>query len=138
MVAAKTPDNRDRDERIMQLFIAAGGYGQIAKAVGVDEDTVHEVVCEKLAATDKRRHVLTEYRYAINLERTEALLKAHLPAAMRGDHRSGELCRRILERQMSFDAPVTLEGDAVDEISARRAARRAGTASGASRTKRPG
>lgn len=129
----------DTNHRILQLFLAGASYHQIAQAVEATVDSVHDTVCTELAATDGRRKVLTEFRYAINLERTEALLKAHWTSALRGDIKSGELCRRILERQLMYahNAPATMEGDAVDEIAARRAARRASTTSRASRTKRP-
>lgn len=128
----------DRDQRIMGLFLAGASYHQIAQAVEADAATVHKVVSGQLENTDNRRKMLTDHRYAINLERTEALLKAHWAPALRGDPRSAELCRRILERQLlqAHNAPHVMEGDAVDEIAARRAARRSSPAARSSRAKR--
>jgi hypothetical protein len=131
-------DKAERDNRIWQLFIAGAPNQQIATAVDCTVEVVEAVIAEQLLAGQHRRRVLTEHRYAVNLERTEALLKAHWGAALRGDHRSAEICNRILERQLAqaHNAPATMEGDAVDEITSRRAARRASTATGTSRARR--
>ena len=130
----------DVSQRVLNLFLAGATYPQIAAAVDVDAEKVAALVAEAFAASDStaRRSTLLENARAIHLERTEALFKAHWASALRGDHRSAEIVARILERQArSFGAePQVAEGDSVDEIAARRAARRAGSPS-ASRTKRP-
>jgi hypothetical protein len=132
----------DVPQRVLQLFLAGATYPQIAAAVDVDAEKVPDLVAEAFTASDStaRRSTLLENARAIHLERTEALFKAHWASALRGDHRSAEIVARILERQarsFGVEAQAT-EGDSVDEISARRAARRAGTTSGSSRAKRQG
>jgi hypothetical protein len=130
----------DVSQRVLNLFLAGATYPQIAAAVDIGVEKVADLVTEAFAdhASAARRSTLLENDRAIHLERTEALLKAHWASALRGDHRSAEIVARILERQArSFGAvPQVAEGDSVDEIAARRAARRAGSP-GASRTKRP-
>lgn len=126
------------EQKVAGLFLAGATFKQIAQAVGVDEDEIEGIVRAELSGSAGRRAILTEEAAAIHQERTEALFRAHWAPAIRGDHRSAEICRRILDRQareLSSEQPV-MEGDAVDEISARRAARRAGTATGSSRPKR--
>ncbi len=127
-------------QRVLQLFLAGATFPQIASAVDVDEKKVTDIVAAAIEDSSSRRALLMQNARAIHQERTEALFKAHWAPALRGDHRSAEICRRILERQAQLlgVAAQVMEGDSVDEIAARRAARRAGTTSGSSRAKRPG
>lgn len=137
MVARKA--DAETANRVLQLFLAGATYRQIAAAVGLDEAKVHQIVVAELAGAGDRRNVLNNNANEVNLERTEALFRAHWGPALSGDHKSAELCRRILERQaMAADHTVRVEGDSVDEIAQRRAARRAGTTSRSPRTKRSG
>ena len=119
-------------EKVLNLFLAGATYPQIAQATGLDLDKVHSAVVDALAAQQDRRNALQENYVAVHRERTEALFRAHWGPALRGDHKSAEICNRILERQLRIvaDLPQAIESDAVDEIAARRAARR--------RTKMPG
>lgn len=132
-------NDTERDTRIFGLFLAGATFHQIATAVECSIDTVDAVVVSYLS-TDRRRDLLTNHGHAVNIERAEALLKAHWGQAMRGDHRSAEICRRILadkSKELSLAGHrLIVEGDAVDEIAARRTARRASTAKGAARAKR--
>ena len=126
----------DADARVLQLFLGGVPYPAIAQALGLDEGAVHVAVIAQLKGSAERREVLDRNQHAVAQERTEALFRSHWGAALRGDHKSAELCRRILERQSSAGSPVRIEGDAVDEIAARRASRRASTTSRAARAKR--
>lgn len=124
---ARKPAVPEPDGRVLQLFLAGATYDKIAGAVGLTVDAVREIVLRDLDAGSARRAVLTNKAVEVNQERTEALFRAHWGPALSGDHRSAELCRRILERQaMAAEGGARSEGDAVDEIAARRAARRAG------------
>lgn len=127
----------ESDGRVLQLFLAGATYKQIAAAVSMTEVEVHETVVRDLAGTGERRTVLNQRAAEVNQERTEALFRAHWGPALSGDHRSAELCRRILERQRDDMGSAKVEGDAVDEIAARRAARRAGGTTRAARARRP-
>lgn len=118
----------EQSERALQLFLAGATYPQIASALTVDAAAIHDTVCAALAGSADRRVLLSDNAPAVNQERTEALFRAHWGAALSGDHKSAELCRRILERQaMSMNDTAKPEGDSVDEIAARRSARRAGS-----------
>lgn len=128
----------DRNQRVLQLFLAGANYAQIAAAVEVDTAKVHELVCSELENSEDRRNVLADEARAIYQERAEALFRAHWAPALRGDHKSAEICRKILEQQSRVFALhdyAEAKGDVVDEIAARRAARRAGTSAYPSRTK---
>lgn len=119
----------DKGHKALQLFFAGVTYSQIAESVGVPLAEVHDLVITELGATVQRRKALIEEAPAVHQERTEALFRAHWGAALRGDHKSAEICRRILDRQgaqLFYGEAPTMEGDAVDEIATRRAARRAG------------
>ena len=116
----------DLADQALKLFLAGATYAQIAQAVECDVDAVGEAVLAGLAGSAGRREVLDRNARAVAQERTEALFRAHWPSALRGDHRSAELCRRILEKQLEKAGEAgEVVGDAVDEIAARRASRRA-------------
>lgn len=134
----KQQPDAELDARVLQLVIAGATYRQIASAVGMSEDAVHEATVRAFARSNERRALLTARAAEVNQERTEALLKAHWGPALSGDHRSAELCRRILERQAESAGSAQVEGDSVDEIAARRAARRAGVTPRTSRARRQG
>jgi len=128
----------DRNQRVLQLFLAGANYSQIAASVDMDAASVHDVVCAELAGSEDRRNVLADEARAIYQERAEALFRAHWAPALRGDHKSAEICRKILEQQSKVFALhdyAEAKGDVVDEIAARRAARRAGASAYSSRTK---
>lgn len=121
-------------QRALQLFLAGATYPQIAAAVELELQKVHEIVCDELKQSGDRRGVLMDNFKAVFQERAEALFKAHWAPALRGDHKSAEICRKVLDQQARlFSNPafrsIDLKGDVVDEIAARRAARRtSGTA----------
>lgn len=131
-------ETAERDQRILQLFLAGATYKQITAAVDVDSAEVHEIVCRELEESGQRRTVLSDEARAVYQERTEALFKAHWAPALRGDHKSAEICRKILEQHARFFAnqeQYESRGNVVDEISARRAARRSGVSAYSSRAK---
>lgn len=121
----------DTGHKALQLFLAGVTYAQIAETLNVPLAQVDELVAAEFAVTQQRRKALIEEASAVHQERTEALFRAHWGPALRGDHKSAEICRRILDRQgaqLFYGEAPTMEGDAVDEIATRRAARRAGRA----------
>jgi len=99
-----------RNQQILQLFVAGTTYQQIAKAVGLrSPGTVHDIVQKELAGEAKRREVLTDEAFALYQERTERLFRAHWGKALDGDHKSAEVCRKILAQQArmyGIDEPV--------------------------------
>lgn len=128
----------ERDQRILQLFLAGATYKQIGAAVELEPAQVHDAVCRELEDSGARRTVLAGEAKAIYQERTEALFKAHWAPALRGDHKSAEICRKILEQHARLFADhqsLDSRGNVVDEISARRAARRGGASAYSSRAK---
>lgn len=127
-----TDDERaERDQKVLQLFLAGATYRQIAAAVGLGStQSVHEIVRRELSDAGRRRSVLLEEAKAIYQERSEALFKAHWGPALRGDHKSAEICRRLLDRQAAMlspdtDAPAAPndEEESADELSKLRARR---------------
>jgi hypothetical protein len=138
-------EREQRDERVLQLFLAGLTYREIGAATGFRSVSgVHRVVQRELAAGARRREVLSDEPFVLWQERTEALLHAHWDRATRADDpdlRSAELCRKLLGQQArvyrvgvdvvdSLPAPtVSLSADdeddedGVDELSRLRAAR---------------
>lgn len=92
----KAAERAQRDQRILQLWIAGGTYPRIAKMVGLTAQRVEQIVKAALAAGASRRALLSEEALAVHQERTERLFGAHWQLALKGDHRSAELCRRML------------------------------------------
>lgn len=96
----KAEQRAERDRQVLQLFVAGATYRQIAAAVGLrSPQSVDHIVKREMAAAAQRRALLNDEALAIYQERTEALFKAHWAPALKGDHRSAELCRRLLAQQ---------------------------------------
>lgn len=94
----KAAERRDRDQLILRLWIAGGSYPRIATAVGLTAARVEQIVKTALAEGASRRALLAEEALAVHQERSERLFNAHWTRALNGDHRSAELCRRMLDQ----------------------------------------
>lgn len=89
-----------RDARILDLFLGGATYRQIAGEVGLrSPQSVHNIVTRELKKGAERRGVLTDQAIDVYVERTEALLRANMPAALRGDYKAAVICDRMLARQ---------------------------------------
>ncbi len=129
-------DRERRDGRALELFLAGLTYREIGAAVGLRSVSgVHRVVAKQLAAGAQRRELLTGEPFALWQERTEALFQAHWDRALEGDHRSAELCRKVLAQQarvhglsddvrVAAPTPGSPEDGPTDELSRLREARR--------------
>lgn len=91
-------ERADRDQLILRLWIAGGSYPRIAKVVGLTPRRVEQIVKAALAAGASRRALLADEALAVHQERSERLFEAHWALALKGDHRSAELCRRMLDQ----------------------------------------
>lgn len=122
-------ERAERDQKVLQLFLAGATYRQIGAAVGLaSTQSVHEIVRRELSDAGRRRSVLLEEAKSIYQERSEALFKAHWSPALRGDHKSAEICRRLLDQQLRLIAPQSVkptdeEEDQPDELAKLRARR---------------
>lgn len=95
----KAAEREARDADVLRLFVAGATYRQIAAAVGLRSvSRVQGIVQHELAASAQRRATLTDEAFAIYQERQERLFQAHWGPALKGDHRSAEICRRILDQ----------------------------------------
>ena len=94
----KAAERVERDQKVLRLWIAGGSYPRIAEAVGLSARQVERIVKAALAAGASRRALLTEEALAVHQERHERLFEAHWHRALNGDHRSAELCRRLLDQ----------------------------------------
>ena len=104
-----------RDARVFAMFAEGASYREIGAAVGLRSVSgVHRIVQRELAAGARRRDVLTDDAFALWQERQETLLRAHWDRATAAtpDHRSAELCRKLLANQ----ARVYRLGEAVQEL----------------------
>lgn len=106
----RAADRESRDARVLQLFVGGATYRHILAQLRLDQDKpegwalksvsqIHKIVERELASSAQRRTLLTDEAYALHQERTERLFAAHWPKALQGDHRSAEICRRILAQQ---------------------------------------
>lgn len=101
----KAAERAERDQKILRLWIAGASYPRIAQSVHISARQAERIVRAALAEGASRRALLSEEalavhqeRLAVHLERHEQLLNAHLEPALAGDHRSAEICRRLLDQ----------------------------------------
>lgn len=87
-----------REQEILRLWIAGASYARIGQAIGLSSRHVDRIVKKALAAGAQRRALLAEEALALHQERHERLFEAHWVLALKGDHRSAELCRRLLDQ----------------------------------------
>lgn len=86
---------------MVQLFLGGASYRSIAAAVGLrSPQSVGNIVQRALGSSSQRRELLTDEAFAVWQERSERLLRAHWGAALEGNHRSAELCRKILAQHV--------------------------------------
>lgn len=89
------------DSRLLEMFIAGATYRHIADRLGMEEAAVDIAVRQEMAKAAQRRDLLDDEAPAVRVERLESLFRAHYPAALRGDHRSADICQKILAIQQS-------------------------------------
>jgi len=94
----KAADRATRDQDVLRLWIAGASYPRIGQAVGLTARRVEQIVKTALAAGAARRALLSEEAVAVWQERHERLFEAHWGLALKGDHKSAELCRRMLDQ----------------------------------------
>lgn len=129
----------------MRMFVAGATYAVIGKAVGLTQKRVDQIVTRELAASARRRMLLSDEALAVHTERTERLFQAHWGPALKGDHRSADICRKMLDSNArlqglyadqlpSLPAPTSTSGvnadedeEPADELERLRRARRTGT-----------
>lgn len=96
----KAAERERRDAQVVGLFLGGASYRSIAGAVGLrSPQSVGNIVQRVLGCSSKRRELLTDEAFAVWQERSERLLRAHWGRALDGNHRSAELCRKLLGQQ---------------------------------------
>lgn len=131
-----TPEERaDRDTKVFQLFVAGRTFKEIAAFVGLKSvASVDEIIKKELKAAADRRNLLSDEAFAVWQERTEKLFTTYWSAALKGDVRAAEVCRRIIQQQSGLygidNAPArpvaierTDEDEELDELASLRARR---------------
>jgi DNA-binding CsgD family transcriptional regulator len=122
----KAAERLERDADVMRMFTSGATYAQIAKAVGLTQMRVDQIVKREIAGSARRRVLLADEALAIHQERTERLFLAHWGPALKGDHRSADICRKMLDSNArlqglyadalpSLPAPTSNEGVTGDE-----------------------
>lgn len=87
-----------RDTLVVRLYLAGVVYRDIAKQTGLSLGGVHKVIKRQLRQSADRRDDLAEdAAIEAYLRRMETLLAATFPAALKGNARSAEQVRRILD-----------------------------------------
>lgn len=106
-----------RDSRMFAMFAEGATYREIGAAVGLRSVSgVHRIIKRELVAGASRRDVLLDDAFAVWQEREETLFRAHWERALGSadtppDHRSAELCRKLLANQarvygLGVDVPL--------------------------------
>ena len=91
-------ERQARDSLILRLHLAGVPMRDIGQQVGLSVGGVHKIVTRLLRASVSRRSELdADAAVEMYLERMEALLRASWPRAIKGDARSNEQCRRLLD-----------------------------------------
>lgn len=100
MPTMKAAERERRNAQVLQLFLGGASHRTIAKAVGLrSHRSVGNIVQAALGSTTDRRDPLTDEALAVWQERSERLFCAHWGRALEGNHRSAELCRKLLGQQ---------------------------------------
>jgi hypothetical protein len=101
MPTMKAAERDRRNAQVLQLFLGGASHRTIARAVGLrSHRSVGNIVQAALGSTTDRRELLTDEAFAVWQERSERLLRAHWGPALEGNHRSAELCRKILAQHV--------------------------------------
>lgn len=118
----RAADRALRDAQVVGLFLAGGSYRSIARAVGLkSHHTVAAIVERSFAgpSSSQRRELLTDEAFAVWQERTERLFRAHWIPALDGNHRSAEVCRKLLAHMAQvygLHEQVSLPGTRPDAV----------------------
>jgi hypothetical protein len=116
----KAADRERRDAQVVRLFLGGASYRSIAGAVGLrSPQSVGNIVARALDGSQQRRDLLTDEAFAVWQERSERLLQAHWGPALDGNHRSAELCRKILAQHVlvyGLAQEVSLAGTRADAV----------------------
>ena len=116
----KAVDRERRNAQVVRLFLSGATYRSIANAVGLrSPQSVCNIVHQAMAGSSQRRDLLTDEALAVWQERSERLLCAHWGAALQGNHRSAEVCRKILARHVlvyGLAQKVSLAGTRTDAV----------------------
>ncbi len=97
----KAVERERRNAQVLQLFLGGASHRTIARVVGLrSHRSVGNIVQAALGSTTDRRELLTDEAFAVWQERSERLLRAHWDRALEGNHRSAELCRKILAQHV--------------------------------------
>jgi hypothetical protein len=96
----KAADRERRDAQVVHLFLGGASYRSIAAAVGLrSPQSVGNIVQRALGSSSQRRELLTDEAFAVWQERSERLFRAHWGPALEGNHRSAEVCLKLLGQQ---------------------------------------
>ena len=95
----RAAERAERNAEILRLFLAGHNYREIGLLKAVSTSQVELIVKRELADNARRRNLLTDEALAMWQERYERLFRAHWDQALAGDHRSAEICRKMLGQQ---------------------------------------
>lgn len=88
MNTVKSAERAKRDAKVVRLVVLGGfSYREAAAAVGLRSPaSVHAIVQRALADDGGLRQLLESESLAMFIERSETLLRANWPAALKGDY----------------------------------------------------
>lgn len=99
--------------RVLDLLIAGATPRQIADRLELTEAAVSKAIRAGIDKAAKERAGMAADAATVRAERADALFRAHYPQALRGDHKSAEICCRILA---AHPAAAADESDAMSAI----------------------
>jgi hypothetical protein len=95
-----------RDVLMLRMHLAGVTYRDIGRKVDLSVGGVHKVIKRQLRQSADRRDDLADDAVEAYLARMEPLLAANWPKALRGDTRSTEQCRRMLDSMARVQGTV--------------------------------
>ena len=120
MPTMKAAERERRNAQVLQLFLGGASHRTIARAVGLrSHRSVGNIVQAALGSTTDRRDLLTDEAFAVWQERSERLFCANWGPALEGNHRSAELCRKMLAQHVlvyGLAHQVPLAGTRADAV----------------------
>ncbi len=86
-----------RDARVLSMAIAGCSQREIARAVGLTQVRVEQILNRELGRAAARHEWLADHALSIHIARLESLLKACWVKALAGDLKAVDTARKVLE-----------------------------------------
>ena len=90
---------RERDEKILRLFIGGASEREISRSSGTSPSRVHQILRREITRGNKHRELLRDQALDVYISRLDVLLRSCWTKAMAGDLKAIETARHVVEQQ---------------------------------------